>query len=189
VHLTAQSLSAVADSPWIIPAPNLYGPNLGLVLTFTSNANLTANVQYTYDDPVQNPRAVTLARTTTVLTVTDNNHHLNVGDAISLLNTNNDPNNIWDGGSPIGTGSNYDIATIVDQNNYTVTVANSGPVSAGGFVRSFRLLLHPTLKAISGTPPTRIDGSLGWPIGALRLNVSAWTAGAVDVTVQEGKRN
>jgi hypothetical protein len=185
MHLTPQTLSAAGDSTWIVPHPLPISTQIGLALTFTSNANLTANVQYTYDDTMQTPRLVTLARAATVLTITDNNHGLNVGDAIQLSNPAADPNNIWDGGGPGGTP--YNIATIVDQNNYTVTVANSGSAAGGGAVRSFRLFLHPTLKAISGVPPVRIDGSLGWPLGAIRLNVSAYTAGSVTLTVQEAK--
>jgi hypothetical protein len=186
MHLQPQTLSAAGDSPWIIPHPLPIATNIGLALTFSSNANLTANVQYTYDDPLQNYRLVTLARAATVLTITDNNHGLNVGDAISLSNPNADPNNSWDGGSG-GQGTNYDVASIVDQNNYTVTVANSGAASAGGAVRSFRLFLHPTLKAITGTPPVRTDGSLGWPVGAIRLNVTGYVAGSVTLTAQEAK--
>jgi len=183
MHLTPQTLSAVGDSPWIIPGPLLKATNIGLALTFSSNANLTANVQYTYDDPMQNPRAVTLNRAGTVLTITDPGHGLNVGDAVALSNPNLDANNIWDGGAAGGTP--YDIASITDQNNYTVTVANSGSVGpAGGAIRSFRLLKHPTLNAIAGAPPARIDGSLGSPVGAIRLNVSVWTAGSATLTAQ-----
>src|SRR5580765_2284827 len=108
MHLLPQTLSAAGDSPWMIPNPLLKSTNIGLALTFTSNANLTANVQYTYDDPMQNPRPVTLARATTVLTVTDVGHGLNVGDAVSLSNPNADPNNIWDGSTQGQAGTNYD---------------------------------------------------------------------------------
>jgi hypothetical protein len=185
MHLQPQTLAAAGDSPWIIPVPLLHATNIGLAVTFSANANLTANVQYTYDDPLQNPRAVTLARAGANLTITDPGHNLNVGDAILLSNPNQDPNNIWDGGVPVGT--NYDIASITDQNNYVVTVANAGAVAAGGAVRSFRLFLHPTLKALAGNPPTRVDGSLGWPIGALRLNVTGYTAGSATLTAQTAK--
>jgi hypothetical protein len=185
MHLSPQTLAAAGDSPWIIPIPLLHSTDLGLAVTFSSNANLTANVQYTYDDPLQNPRAVALARAGVNLTVTDPAHNLNVGDSVYLANPNSDPNNIWDGGTAGGTS--YDVASITDQNNYVLTVANVGSVAGGGAVRSFRLFLHPTLKAIAGAPPVRVDGSLDWPIGALRLNVAAYVAGTATLTVQTAK--
>lgn len=188
MHLSPQTLAAAGDSPWIIPHSLPISTDIGLVLSFSSNANLTANVQYTYDDPLQNPRGVTLTRAGTVLTINDPGHNLNVADSVAISNPNQDPNNIWDGGGPGGTS--YDIATIVDQNNYTVTVANAGVLGpASGAVRSFRLLTHATLKNIAGIPPGRIDGSIDWPVGAIRLNVSAYTAGSVTLTAQQAKGN
>lgn len=193
MHLLQQTLSAAGDSPWIIPHPLPIATQIGLALTFSSNANLTANVQYTYDDPLQNPRAVTLARAAGVLTITDNGHNLNIGDAVQLSNPNSDPNNIWGAdtsGTPNpvkGWGTAYDIASVVDQNNYTVAVANAGSVAGGGAIRSFRLFTHPTLHAISGLPPGRIDGSLAWPVGAIRLNVTGYAAGSATLSVTQAK--
>jgi hypothetical protein len=186
MHLLSQTLGAAGSSPWIIPGPMMETPGLGLALTFSFNANLTATVQHTLDDPEQNPRAVTLARAATVLTITDNGHNLNVGDNILLLNPNNDPNNIWDGGGP-GIGTSYDIVGITDANNYTVTVANAGSVAGTGFVRSFRVFNHSTLNAITGSPPARTDGNYAFQIGATRLKVSGYTAGTATLTVQQGK--
>jgi hypothetical protein len=188
MHLATQTLSANGDSPWIIPGPMLLATTLGLLLRFTSNANLTANVEYTYSDPLQTERAVTLARAGTVLTVTDPAHKLNAGDAVQLSNPLLDPNNTW-GADTLWKlwGTAYDIATIVDQNNYTLTVANAGAAAATGFIRSFALLTHPVLKAITGAPPARIDSSLGFPVGAIRLNVTGYVAGSAELTVQQAK--
>lgn len=186
MHLLQQTLSAAGDSPWIIPHTLPIATAIGLALSFSSNANLTANVQYTYDDPMQNPRAVALTRVGAVLTVNDPGHNLNLGDAITLLNPNKDPNNIWDGSQP-GIGTGYDVAAITDQNNYTVAVANAGSAAGTGAVRSFRLFKHATLQNIAGVPPARIDGSLGWPVGAIRLNVTGYVAGSATLTVTEAK--
>ena len=182
MHMTPQSLSAAGNSPWMIPKPLPLSTDIGLALTFSSDANLTANVQYTYSDPMQNVTPVTLTRVGTSLTVNDPGPKLNVGDSIALSNPNSDPNNIWDGGAAGGT--NYDIASITDQNNYVVTVANAGSAAGGGAVRRFRIFLHATLHAISGSPPARIDGSFDWPIGAFRLNVIGYTAGSVTLSAQ-----
>lgn len=191
MHLQQQTLSAAGDSPWMIPHPLAIAQTIGLGLTFTPAANLTAAVQYTYDDPQQNPRAVTLARAAGVLTITDANHGLIAGDAVQLSNPNNDANNIWSAdtsGTPNpvkGWGTAYDIVAITDQNNYTVAVANAGSVAGGGAVRSFRLFAHATVKGTAPTP-VRIDGSIS-SIGAFRLSVSAYTSGSATLTAQQAK--
>lgn len=187
MHLQPQTLAAAVSSPWIIPGPMMLTPGLGLALTFSFNANLTVSVQHTFDDPEQNSRAVTLARAATVLTITDNGHNLIVGDNILLSNPNKDPNNIWDGGFPAGTS--YDIATIVDANNYTVTVANSGSAAGTGAVQSFRVFNNDDarLVGVTGNPPTRVDGNYAFQIGACRLKCTAYTAGTATLTAQQGK--
>lgn len=185
MHLLPQTLAAAGSSPWIIPGPMMVSPGLGLALTFSFNANMTVSVQHTLDDPEQNPRAVTLARAATVLTITDAGHNLNVGDNILLSNPNKDPNNIWDGGFPAGTS--YDVASIVDANNYTVAVANSGSAAGTGFVQSFRVFNHAVLVGVTGNPPARSDGNYAFQIGASRLKCTAYTAGTATLSVQQGK--
>lgn len=186
MHLQAQTIGAAVSSPWIIPGPMMETPGLGLGLTFSIDANMTVSVQHTLDDPQQNPRAVTLTRVGAVLTVNDPGHNLNAGDNILLLNVNNDPNDIWDGGLP-GIGTSYDIVAITDINNYTVTVANAGSAGGGGFVRSFRVFNHSILNAVTGAPPARADGNYAFEIGACRLKCTVYTAGKGTLTVQQGK--
>ena len=185
MHLSSQTLAAAGSSPWIIPGPMMITPGLGVALTFSVDANLTAGVQHTLDDPQQNPRAVTLTRVGVNLTVNDPGHNLNAGDNILLSNPAKDPNNIWDGGFPAGTS--YDIASITDANNYVVTVANAGSAAGTGFVQSFRVFNHATLTGIVGVPPARLDGNYQFQIGACRLVVSGYTAGKATLTAQQGK--
>lgn len=187
MHLQSQTLSAAGSSPWIIPGPMMVSPGIGLALTFSFNANLTVTVQHTLDDPQQNPRAVTLARAGTVLTITDVGHNLIVGDNILLSNPAKDPNNIWDGGFPVGTS--YDVATIVDANNYTVAVPNAGSAAGTGFVQSFRVFNNDDarLVGVNGSPPTRVDGNYAFQIGACRLKCTLYTAGTATLTAQQGK--
>jgi hypothetical protein len=184
MHLNPQTLAAAGNSPWIIPSPSPLATDIGLAVTFSSNANLTANVQYTYDDPMQTPRAVALTRVGANLTINDPGHNLNVGDSVMLSNPTANANNIWGAGA---AGTSYDVVSITDQNNYVITVANSGAAAAAGAVRSFRLFLHATLRALAGNPPTRTDGSLDWPVGAIRLNVTGYVAGTVTLTAQIAK--
>lgn len=191
MHLSPVTLSAAGDSGWIAPGPMLLTPSgLGLALTFTSNANLTASVQYTYDDPIQDLRPVTINRAATVATITDPGHGLNVGDNVQI---SQDPSGTFGPvptpqGGPVQLPSSYDIASIVDQNNYTVTVANAGSVGpVVAFLQSFRVFTHPTMGNQAGTPPARIDGGFNWQIGAYRLKVSAYTAGSATLSGQQGK--
>lgn len=184
--LPPQNLSANGYTPWIIPNPSLLTTTLALMLSFSNDANLTADVQYTYDDPLQNPRAVTMARVATVLTIHDIAHGLIVGDAVSVSNDAKVAANIWDTTGAAG-GTNYDVATVVDADHYTITVPNAGAAAAAGFVRSYRLFLHNTLHGVAGTPPTRVDGPLYWAIGAVRMKVSSWSAGTATLAVQQGK--
>lgn len=183
MRLTPQTLSAVGDSPWMIPGPMLLSAAVALALSFTSNANLTAEVQYTYDDPAQTPLAVTFTRSGTTLTVNYPAHGLNAGDTVDLSSA------AGIGGitSTNNTQTNLDVAAITDQNNFTVAVANAGITADTGFARIYKLFLHPTLQGLSGTPPTKTDGFFNEPVAAFRLKLTSWTAGSATLTAQQTK--
>lgn len=173
------SVSAVGLSPWLIPNPLLQTPaGLGLAVTFSADANLTVDVDYTYDDPAQTPQPVTLARAGANLTVTLAAHGLNANDSVTISNPTGDPNNTWAG--------DYVVASITDDNNFVVTVPNAGAAGAAGAVRTFRLFKHPTLQGMTGAPPARADGGFSWQIGAVRLRCTAYTAGVATLSAQQG---
>lgn len=181
MRLTPKTLGANGVSDWTVAGPLLSSPGgLSIDLTFSADANLTASCQYTYDDPSQSPVLnVALARTGTSLNVNLPQHNLIVGDAVDLLNGTV---GTWNGQGKTG----YAVATVVDENNFTVTVANSGPASDTSQARTYRLFLHPTLKNLSGVPPTRTDGTFNWQIAAFRLLVSGWTAGKATLGGSQG---
>lgn len=173
MHLSPQTLAAQASSPWIVPNALLRAAGLGLALTFDVAANMTISVQHTMDDPNQNPRLVAVARAGTVATITDNGHGLAVGDNVIM--------------SQDGTfNGSFDVATVVDANNYTVTVLNSGALNATPILQSFRVFNHATLNGVTGVPPARADGNYAYPIAAVRLKCTAYTAGKATLTVQQG---
>lgn len=190
MHLSSQTLAAVADSPWMIPNPYLLTPGLGLGLTFSASANMTVSVQYTYDDPMQNLRPVTITRVAAVATINDPGHNLNVGDNVQV---SQDPSGTFGpvptpAGGPVVQPTSYDVASVVDANNYTVAVPNAGslgPVAA--FLQSFRIFTHPVLQNISGTPPAKTDSNFNFQIGAFRLKCTVWAAGTATLTAQQGK--
>lgn len=192
MHLSSQTLSAAASSPWIIPGALLQTPGLALALTFSVDANLTASVQHTLDDPTQNLRPVSITRVGAVATINDPQHNLNVGDNIQV---SQDPSGTFGpvppvAGAAVVPASSYDLATIIDANNYTVAVPNAGSLGpAVAFVQSFRVFNHATLTNIAGVPPARLDGNYAFQIGACRLKVTVYAAGKATLTVQQGKGN
>jgi len=147
--------------------------SVGLGAMITSGASLTYTVQYTYDDPGAAPRRVLVSRTTTVATVTDPDHRLSVGDNVIVAGT----------GSAVLDGS-FDVATVVDANNYTYTVANSGPTADinASTVVSMRVYSITALAAQT----TRKDANLITPVMAVRLNVSVYASGKVDLDIVQG---
>lgn len=147
--------------------------NVGLGAMITSGASLTYSVQYTYDDPGANPRRVLVSRAAAVATVIDPDHRLSVGDNIVVIGT----------GSVVLDGS-FDVATIVDANTYTYTVANSGPTADvnASTVVSMRVYSLTALAAQT----TRKDANLTIPVMAVRLNVSVYASGKVDLDILQG---
>lgn len=178
MRLSPQILAAAGYSPWIPINEYLYTPGgVSLALLFSSNANLTAAVQYTYDSPSQSPLSVLATRAATVLTLPIPAHLLlsTVPDTVEVT----DPAGNWT--------ASYNVAGVTDQNNVTVTVANAGPASGQVLVRKYRVFTHPTLQGVTGTPPARVDGGLNFQVSAVRLIVSGYTAGSVELDVQHGK--
>jgi len=177
-------LSAAGYSPWI-PVNRLqkaFGLSLGV--KFSSDKSLTCTVQYTLDninaqkvytgfDTAFMTQAYSMSRTTTSLTITKTNHGLSAGDwAMSWGN----------GGAPLDDEWRA-ITSITDQNNFVVTVANSGLTSiaapAKGWLQTARVYPHATLASLTADA----SGNLAFPVYAVRLYVSAYTAGYVDLEV------
>ena len=162
-----QRLSAAGYAPWV-PINRLqtsFNTNVSAVLS--SGAVLAYSIEYTLDN-AQDPRNLTqqftLSRTTTVLTVTKTAHALSVGSSVKL----------WGNG-----GAN------LDDNNFTVTVANSG-LTAGNGVGWLQ-----TLRVLPLTAPTTNSTSssfgLDHVITAVRVRVNTWTSGTLDFQVIQGR--
>lgn len=147
---------------------------VGLGASITSGANLTYKVEHTFDDPGPDKRhLVSISRAATVATVVDTDHRLSVADSVVVTGT----------GSAVLDGT-FDVATVVDANTYTYTVANSGPTVDQGnsYLNSFRVYNHATIIAQTG----RIDGNYAFPVQAIRLVVTAFVSGKVDLTILQG---
>jgi hypothetical protein len=183
MRLADVTLSAAGDSIWVIPPPTMVDAVIAMALTFSENANLTASVYYTYDEPEQTPQAVALAWAANVLTVTLDNHGLNTNDVaeISQSVTGKFNSSTTAGGPKV---------TVTGVNTFTIPLVGAGlPANDTAVARTYRMFEHPVLMNINGTPPARIDGNyqLGL-VEAFRLEVTAWTTGAacLSTTVTKG---
>lgn len=165
-------LGAAGNSPWI-PINYLQVPNnIGFAVTLSSGASLTYTVQHTFDDvSIDALRLVSISRTTTTATVTDPDHGLSVGDSIMIRDT----------GSSNLDGT-YSVASVVDANTYTYTVANTGATAATGKVKSFRVFNHEDVASKTD----RQDGNYAFPVRAIRLNISTYASGKATLTILQG---
>ena len=172
-----QRLSAAGYAPWV-PINRLqtsFNTNVSAVLS--SGAVLAYSIEYTLDN-AQDPRNLTqqftLSRTTTVLTVTKTAHALSVGSSVKL----------WGNGGANLDGD-FNVASVVDDNNFTVTVGNSG-LTAGNGVGWLQ-----TLRVLPLTAPTTNSASssfgLDHVIVAVRVRVNTWTSGTLDFQVIQSR--
>ena len=181
----ATRLIAAGYSPWIPVNRLQLAFGLALNVKFSSNKNLTCTVQYTLDDPnstsvdagftsANKTQAFTMSRTTTSLSITKTNHGLSVGDwAQSWGNGGANLNDEWRA-----------VASITTQDVFVVTVADSG-LSAGngvGWLQTARVNPHATLASLTADA----SGNLAFPVWGVRLYVSSFTAGYVDLEVLQG---
>lgn len=151
---------------------------IGLIGIPSSNATLTWGVQHTFDDPGPDGAGpVTYSQATTVITVTDlrtvngvQGHGLSVADSVFL-------NGI--AGTPDGP---YQVATVTSQTVYTVTSTVNQTAAGSAIAHNFRWSNHVSLVTQTG----RLDGNYAFPIRAIRLNVSAYTAGYIDLIALQG---
>lgn len=160
-------------SPWI-PLNRLQDPfNVALAVTLSSGASLTFKVQHSFDDP-QETYACSITRSTTTATVTLTDHGLVANDSVTVVGA----------GAPLdGT---FTVASVVDANSFTYTVANSGvAISApGSKLVKHRVFDHETMVGKTANE----DGNFAFAVAATRLNVTAYTSGKATLTVLQGGR-
>lgn len=161
-------MSAAGRSSWI-PLNYLQNNfNVSAAVVLSASVGLTFTVQHTYDDIFSyTNRKIT--RSTTTATVNYPAHGLSNGDWAAIQ----------------GTGSTnldgFQVVTVVDADNFSYTVSNSGTTAAQGQVAIARVFSHAT---ITGT--ASISGTYTSPVIACRLYVSAYTSGTADLLVLQG---
>lgn len=169
------TMAAAGASLWcpINQIQNSFG--IGLGASVTSGANLTYSVQHTFDDTTSDRKiyGVTLARSGTTATITIPDHRLSVND-----------NLLVEGAGDANLNGSFAVASVVDANNVTYTVSNTGAASGSinTSVITFRVYNHATMSGQTG----RLDGNYAFAIQAIRLTITAYVSGKVDLTILQG---
>lgn len=154
-------------SRWVLINTYTESFGVGLGLTFSDGATLTCSVQHTFDD-LAFESTVNASRVVTDLTVNKVNHGLGDDDWVVLMGTP------WDG--------EYAVASVVDADNFVLTVTDTGPAGMAVRMKSARVHPHDSLTGISADA----DGNYQFPPVATRLLVSAYTDGFVDFQIVSG---
>ncbi len=168
IKITATAAGATAWVP-IDYRQNTFG--IGIGCTITSGASLTYKIQHTFDSPYNLvPFYATRSTTTATATITD--HKLSVGDTINVINA----------GAPMD--GRYLVASVVDANTITYTVANSGVTvsTTGAKVNLTRAFDNAVIVAQTGNK----DANYAFPPRAIRLNVTSFSSGKVTATIIQG---
>ena len=165
-------LSAAGFSPWIALNRLQWVTNASIAVSLSSGASLTYSVEHTFDDIHYLNQDISIARTTTTATVTETNHGLSVDSWIQVANA----------GDPLdGT---FKVASVVDANNFTYTVANSGVAVSGpsATLQKARIFPHSVLAAKTVSS----DSNYAFPAMAVRLNVTTYASGFADIVLLQG---
>ena len=172
-------LDNVGTSQWLFVDPRRNQDfQVSLAVTLDVSSTLTYDVDLTYDlNTVERWQDVSIARVTTTATVTLIGHGLATGDNVQVFDTN------FIGHNPESNLEGRFDVTVIDKDNFSYTVANTGQTSAIGRIISFRVFKHPTLQGDTAAE----GGTQDSPVAAARLNVTAFTQGAATLTVlQQG---
>jgi hypothetical protein len=172
---TLVSAAAAGVSAWVPIDYSLNGFGLAIGCTVTSGGVLTYKAQYTHDD-ITRYQDCSISRSGTAATVTLNNHGLSGTTDSVFIQGSGDAN--LDG--------TYAVASIVNANSFTYTVANSGATASLPGVKCvvMRVFDHPTITGKTANS----DGNLAFPVRAVRLNLTAWTSGTATMVLNEGRK-
>ncbi len=166
-------VSSATFSPWIPFDNRRSWFGAGLAVVISDDATLTYSVQHTYDDLYTKNTAWTATRSGTTVTVEYVNHGVVAGSSVLVEGA----------GAPFD--GEFSVASVVDADSFTYTVANSGATTAvpGSRMGLARVFEHTTLTSQSASK----DGNYAYPPAFCRLLVSAYTDGFAELTViQQG---
>lgn len=175
VRPVTHRMDAVEFTPWVLANRYSNSFGIGFGVKLSDGATLTYYVQHTFDDLYEVYKNLTIARVTTTATVTQVAHGLSVGDWAKITNAGD-----------ANLNGEYSVASVVDVDNFTYTVADTGAAAAGGNVglQKARVFNHSAVE----NETTSQDGNYEFPPRAIRANCTAWTDGQADFTVIQAGR-
>jgi len=174
------SVSSATTSAWVPldRAQAAFGVGFNVDLDSTASG-ITFSIEHTFDD-LGTIKVGTIARSGTTVTVTTGAvHNLNTGDSVIVLNANQ-----LTGAAGL---DGQQTVTVSSSTVFTYTSGTSGTVATSPMSVQLILLRVQPNSTITGNSAS-VDGNYAFPITAMRLNVSAWTAGTATLTVNQGRK-
>jgi hypothetical protein len=164
------SLAATGASPWHVVNSKQSPFDIGFGCNMSGGGSGTYLVEHGFTDFKRLP--CTISRTTTTATMTLMSHGLKAGDSLSVQNA----------GAPFD--GVYPVASVVDANTVTYTVANSGAAAsvAGSFVVPIRVFPYATGAATASS-----DGNYAFPINCMRVRTTIAGAGLLVLHINQGQ--
>jgi hypothetical protein len=179
-RVTQTPLGATGAGPWIEIDYLEHGFGVGYYVSVQDSSTLTFKIQHAFfanpgktnvNPDYQSPVSLTRSTTTATLTV-PLAFAPKVGDCLIVEGA----------GAPFdGT---FDIAGVTSSTVVTYTVLNSGAsaMAVGARVR----ILHVEDDTVVTGKTASTSGNIAFPINAMRLNLTAYSAGAAILTVNQG---
>lgn len=170
---TLTPLGATGAGPWFPLDTIQSGFGVGYLCSVQDGSTLTYKIQHGFYDPSVDETYPRITRVTTTATVVfPSACSPKVGDSLVVVAA----------GAPFdGT---FDIASVTNSTTVTYTVLNSGltVANAGAHILLIRTEDDPIVVSKTGTT----SGNIAFPTNAIRLNLTAFTSGAVSLTVNQG---
>ncbi len=160
------TVAATVVGDWI-PLNRRSRDNTGVTVNPHASAAGTYTVNFTQSAVNRNGPTAAFSRTTTVLTVTLVDHGLSTTDQAALVSRD--------------YSGVFDIASVVDDNSFTITVADAGQTSISGFVQP---IIVSTLTGFS-TVTGQTDGQIDASVIAIRLDCTNSTGGPHDLLINQ----
>ena len=172
MRITRSTYTTTGFQPWITINYLQATFNVNIAIIPSSAATISVTVQYTLDDPSLSRNVTVSQAGSTTATITDANHGLSVADSVDLMQTGR------------GIDGQYQVATVVSANQYTVTVPLSLTYTEfGAQATSFRVY---NAASPLVTAAARVVGNLAAPITMVRANIITLTGGTVDLVTVQG---
>ncbi len=174
MRTTRITQSALGATAWVPVDPTISPFSLDINCVCSSNISATYQVQYTTDDFMRFIPVV-VTRATTVATLKLTNHGLTTSDTIIVQNTGDS-----------NLDGTFAVASVVDQNTITYTVANTGKTLSENTAQA--AVVHVTVHATITGKTATFEGSQATPITAIRLNVTVFAAGYITMILNQGRK-